>query len=101
MASLAVEKGGVRDTKIETITAFVMRECGGDRELAVFMNAMQVKPHQRFEACTYAETERLLNKDQIRCKEAANGNAWGSQGGFEAWGGYEIKCAYFQRPARP
>lgn len=37
-----VEKGGVRDTKIETITSFVMRECGGDRELAVFMNAMQV-----------------------------------------------------------
>jgi len=42
MASLSVEKGGVRDTKIETITSFVMRECGGDRELAVFMNAMQV-----------------------------------------------------------
>ena len=38
----AMEKGSIRDTKIETITSFIMRECGGDRELAVFMNAMQV-----------------------------------------------------------
>lgn len=33
--------GGVMDTNVETITSFIMRELK-DRELAVFMNAMQV-----------------------------------------------------------
>lgn len=33
--------GGVMDTDVETITTFIMRELK-DRELAVFMNAMQV-----------------------------------------------------------
>jgi hypothetical protein len=33
--------GGVTDTNVETITSFIMRELK-DRELAVFMNAMQV-----------------------------------------------------------
>jgi hypothetical protein len=32
--------GGVMDTNVETITSFIMRELK-DRELAVFMNAMQ------------------------------------------------------------
>ena len=30
------------DTNVDTITTFIMRECRGDRELAVFMNAMQL-----------------------------------------------------------
>ena len=34
--------GGVTDTNVDTITTFIMRECSGDRELAVFMNAMQL-----------------------------------------------------------
>jgi fructose-1,6-bisphosphatase I len=32
----------VTDTNVDTITTFIMRECRGDRELAVFMNAMQL-----------------------------------------------------------
>eukprot|EP00613_Pedinella_sp_CCMP2098_P000252 CAMPEP_0171619192 /NCGR_PEP_ID=MMETSP0990-20121206/15223_1 /TAXON_ID=483369 /ORGANISM="non described non described, Strain CCMP2098" /LENGTH=344 /DNA_ID=CAMNT_0012184195 /DNA_START=36 /DNA_END=1070 /DNA_ORIENTATION=- len=35
------EMGGVTDTNVETITTFIMRELK-DRELAVFMNAMQL-----------------------------------------------------------
>lgn len=30
------------DTNVDTLTTFIMRECRGDRELAVFMNAMQL-----------------------------------------------------------
>merc|ERR1719223_1871599 len=36
-----VGKGDVTDTNVETITSFIMRELQ-DRELAVFMNAMQL-----------------------------------------------------------
>jgi fructose-1,6-bisphosphatase I len=41
MAAMEQSPGGVMDTNVETITSFIMRELK-DRELAVFMNAMQL-----------------------------------------------------------